>query len=320
MNNQARDSHTTNPKRQDTQGRHAVSVAIINYNTIAPLRRCLENLYTLGEADEIIVIDNASTDGSAAMVADEFPTVRMVSLAENRGLSAGSNIALRETTGDYLLYLGTDAYPEAGVISGLTTYMDEHPAVGIATAQLYLRDGTLDMDAHRGFPTPWASLTHFSGLSRLFPRSRWLNQYFLGDAELTEPHEIDLCISHFMFIRRTLFAKIGEWDEAFFLYGEDVDFCYRVKEAGYKIAYLPQFRALHYKGASVGIRKQSADVSTASAETKRKMTTMTTEAMAHFYRKHYVPQYPWLVNSLVLGGIDLLGKLRQWQAKRRWRS
>ncbi len=296
-----------------------ISVAIVNYNTCALLARCLENLLALAEADEIIVVDNASPDGSAAMVARDFPTVTLIALPHNRGLTVASNLALRKATGDYLLYLGADAFPEAGVLRGLATYMAADPTVGISTAALRLRDGRLDMDAHRGFPTPWASLTHFSGLNRLLPRSALFNQYFLGNRDLSRPHEIDLCIAHFMFTRRALIHELGGWDEDFFLYGEDVDLCYRAKAAGYRIMYLPQFTVLHYKGASVGIRKQSSDLTTATPATKLRMTALTTEAMARFYRKHLAARYPWLVNQLVLGGIRLLGALRLWQARRRLR-
>ncbi len=296
-----------------------VSVAIINYNTATLLAQCLENLQQLAEAAEIIVVDNASADGSATLVRTQFPAVRLIALPENRGLTVGSNLALAESTGDYLLYLGADAYPEAGVLHGMARYLDETPAVAIATAALRLRDGTLDMDAHRGFPTPWASLTHFTGLSRLWPTTKRFNQYFLGDQDLNAPHEIDLCISHFMFTRPAVLRAIGGWDEDFFLYGEDVDLCYRVKAAGHKIMYLPHFKALHYKGASVGIRKQSSDISTASAETKLRMTALTTQAMALFYQKHLYHQYPRLVSFLVVQGIRLLGALRVWRARRRQR-
>ncbi|MEZ4618924.1 MAG: glycosyltransferase family 2 protein [Caldilineaceae bacterium] len=294
-----------------------ISIAIINFNTAELLGKCLQNLLDLGEAAEILVIDNASSDGSAALVQRDFSSVKLIALPENQGLTVASNLALTATSGQYLLYLGADAYPQPGVITGLAGYMDEHPEVALATAQLRLRDGTLDMDAHRGFPTPWASLTHFSGLNRLFPRSAYFNQYFLGHKDLSQPHEIDLCISHFMFARRELLLTIGGWDEDFFLYGEDVDLCYRVKAAGHRIMYLPQFQVLHYKGASVGIRKQSSDISTASPATKLRMTALTTEAMARFYRKHLQAQYPTVVNFLILNGIRLLGALRLWQAKRR---
>ena len=287
-----------------------VAIIIVSFNTCGLLRSCLQNLYELDEATEIIVVDNASGDGSAQMVQAEFPAVKLISLEKNVGLTAASNLALAETECEFLLYLGSDAYPQAGVISGLEEYMQQHADVAIATAKLVLRDGQLDMDAHRGFPTPWASLTHFSGLNRLFPSSKLFNQYFLGHQPLDQPHEIDLCISHFMFLRRSLFDTIGPWDEDFFLYGEDVDFCYRTKEAGFKIMYLPQFEVLHYKGASVGIRKQTQDISSASPETKRRAAELTTKAMVLFYRKHLYAKYPWIVNAAVLGGVRLLALLR----------
>lgn len=294
-----------------------VSIIIVSFNTCALLQACLQNLLTLNEADEIIVVDNASSDGSAELVQTHFPTVKLIKLSENRGLTVASNLGLAAAQGEFMLYLGSDAYPTAGVIRGLADYLAEHPEVGIATAALRLRDGTLDMDAHRGFPTPWASLSHFSGLSRLLPRSPFFNQYFLGGRDLTQPHEIDLCISHFLFVRRTLFDTIGQWDEDFFLYGEDVDFCYRAKAAGYKIMYLPQFTVTHYKGASVGVRKQSSDISPASVETKLRATQLSTTAMVLFYQKHLEARYPWIVNLCVLNAIRLLGIVRLRRAKAR---
>jgi GT2 family glycosyltransferase len=186
--------------------------------------------------------------------------------------------------------------------------------VGIATAKLVLRDGRIDWDAHRGFPTPWAALTHFTGLNRLFPRSKIFNRYFLGDKDLAEPHEIDLCISHFMFVRKEIFSVIGPWDEDFFLYGEDVDLCYRTKAAGYKVMYLPQFQVVHYKGASVGVRQQTQDVSTASPETRVRAAKLSTRAMELFYTKHLVKQYPRVVSISVLLAIRLLSAMRQRKA------
>lgn len=297
-----------------------VSVIIVSYNTCTLLQACLQNLVTLTEAAEIIVVDNASSDGSAQLVQSHFPTVKLISLRENRGLTAASNLGLAAAHHEFLLYLGSDAFPSAGVIQGIAAYLHENPKVGIATAELRLRDGTLDMDAHRGFPTPWASLTHFSGLNKLFPHARFFNQYFLGGQDLSQPHEIDLCISHFLFTRRSLFEVIGQWDEDFFLYGEDVDLCYRAKAAGYKIMYLPQFTVTHYKGASVGVRSQTRDISRASNATKLRVTQLSTQAMARFYQKHLARHYPWLVNALVLTAIRLLGAMRLWRAKARLRK
>ncbi len=298
-----------------------LTIAIINFNTAGLLQDCLNHLLTLPETpaliDQIIVVDNASNDGSAALVQANFPTVHLMALAENRGLTVASNLALQATRSDFLLYLGADAFPQPGALPGLVDYLVAHQQVGIATAQLRLRDGTLDMDAHRGFPTPWASLTHFSGLNKLFPHSPRFNQYFLGGQKLDEPHAIDLCISHFMLIRRAMLEKIGGWDEDFFLYGEDVDLCYRMKAAGYAVMYLPQFTVLHYKGASVGVRKQTSDLSSASAATKLRVTKLSTEAMARFYRKHLFAHYPRLISWAILGAIHLLGTVRLWRLRRR---
>ena len=287
-----------------------VSVVIVNYNTSEQLKDCLNNLLSQGIELEIIVVDNASSDDSVEMVRNNFPNVKLVEAKENKGLAHGSNLGLEFATGDYVLYLGSDAYPEKGVIDGMVEFMDKSADVGVSTCKLVLRNGSLDMDAHRGFPTPWASLTHFSKLNSLFPKSKIFNQYFLGYEDFTKPHEIDLCISHFMMIRKRVFDRVGRWDEDFFVFGEDVDFCFRVKKAGWKIMYLPQFAAVHYKGVSVGIRKESKDISKASSETKTRMKKSTTDAMKLFYKKHYFGVYSNFVQNLVLFGIDLLAKLR----------
>ena len=114
-----------------------------------------------------------------------------------------------------------------------------------------------------------------------------------------------------MFVRKSIFESVGKWDQDYFVFGEDVDMCYRIKEKGFKIMYLPQFEAVHYKGVSVGIRKESKDVSKASPETKRKITKSTTEAMALFYKKHYSKKYPEFLTALVLIIIGVLGKIRE---------
>jgi GT2 family glycosyltransferase len=290
-----------------------LSIIIVNYNTVELLEKCLFNLQEMGLPKEVVVVDNGSNDGSAQRVKDNFPDVILVE-AQNNGLAVGSNLGLSRATGDYLLYLGTDAFPTQEVLAGIVEYMEENPEVGICTAKLVLRDGSPDPDAHRGFPTPWAALTHFSKLNKLFPKSKTFNQYFLGYKNFDEPHEIDLCISHFMFVRRKVFEDIGTWDEDFFVYGEDVDFCYRAKSAGWKIMYLPQFEVLHYKGAGVGIRKETKDIKTAastSEENKKRMRLETTKAMKTFYKKHYKDKYPKWLTGFVLFGIESLERLRR---------
>lgn len=289
-----------------------LSIIIVNYYTCEILKDCLTNLQNICSGNsniEIIVVDNASPDGSADMVAENFKDVILIR-SVNDGLAAGSNRGLEASSGEYLLYLGTDAFPEKSTISGMLDYMDLNPTVGVSTCKLVTRDGKLDMDAHRGFPTPWAAITYFTKINKLFPKSKLFNQYFLGERDLNKPHEIDLCISHFMLIRREVFNKIGKWDTDFFLFGEDVDFCYRVKQAGFKIMYLPQWMALHYKGASVGIRKTTQDVAKTPKAWRKKMRIQTVTAMKLFYDKHYKVKYPRYVTGFVLLAVNILGFFR----------
>lgn len=291
------------------------SVVIINYNTKDILKSCLQNLAELNEAKEIIVVDSASKDGSAEMVKSDFPNVKLIALEQNRGLSVGGNIGAENAVGEYILYLGSDAFPKKNVIKGLEEYFDRNLDVGMASAKLVLRNGSLDMDAHRGFPTPFTALVHFAFLDRIFKKSKLFDRYFLGYEDLSKPHEIDLCISHFMFMRKTVLENINGWDEDYFVFGEDVDMCYRIKQAGWKIMYLPQFEATHYKGSSVGIRKESQDITPASVETKLRMMRMKANGMESFYNKHYRKKYPAILNGLVLFAINALNSLRMFKLK-----
>ncbi len=273
-----------------------LSIIIVNYNTRDILEKCLENLRILRannstQAKEVIVVDNGSKDGSTEMVRTKFPEVTLIE-SENIGLAAGSNLGLRKSTGDYILYLGSDAFPEVGVLEGMMEYMEKDNSLGIATCKLLTRDSKYDMDAHRGFPTLWVSFTYFFKLYRIFPKSCLFGGYFMEYENLDIPHEIDLCISHFMLVKREVFEKIGEWDERFFVFGEDVDLCYRVKKAGFKIMYLPQWTCIHFKGSSVGLRKESKDVSKASSETKKRMKVVRAQARFLFFEKYYSTKYP----------------------------
>ncbi len=286
-----------------------LSIVIVNYNTKEILRDCLRNLSDKYEEKELIVVDNGSTDGSYEMIKSEFPSVLAIK-SENRGLAHGYNLGVTNSNGDYVLFMGSDAYPTSGVLVGLVERMEFDGLVGASTAKLVLRDGKIDMDCHRGFPTPWVSFIHFTGLEKLLPTSKLLGGYFMGDKNLNTEHEIDLCISHFMLVKRQALNMVGPWDENFFVYGEDVDYCYRIKQSGWKIMYFPQFEVKHLKGASVGIRKETAGISKASPETKKKMRLESVKAMRLFYQKHMEQKYPYLINLLVNTGINVLEKLR----------
>jgi hypothetical protein len=288
-----------------------LTVIIVNFNTKELLRDCLTNLEVVGLPDaKTVVVDNGSTDGSADMVAKEFKNVDLIR-TENNGVAAGFNLAIKRSPDwDYYLFMGSDAFPKTGDLKGVIDFMEPRRDIGIAAVKLVLRSGLPDRDAHRGFPTPWTALTHFTKLDRLFSGSALFTRYFLGGRNMAEPHEIDLCTSHFMMVKGEVLKKVGSWDEDFFVYGEDVDFCWRVKQAGYKIFYLPQFECLHYKGASVGIRKESADITKADAATKSRMKAESVRAMRIFYRKHMYKNYPWIVNKLVEFGVVILSRSR----------
>lgn len=319
-----------------------ISVIIVNYCTKGLLEKNLSNILNSYSNCEVIFIDSDSPDGSADFVEKGFGKNPRFILIRNRneGLSSGYNIGLEKVTGDYILYLGTDAFPTGDTLEALVEYMDKNPDVGIATPKLFTRDGAIDMDAHRSFITPWIGFTHFfTRLDRLFPKSRIFNQYTKQYEDFNSIHEIDACISHFMFVRPEVHKVVGGWDEDFFLYGEDIDFCYRVKQAGYKIMYLGNLKVLHYKGAGVG-RKTSEDIENAmntdfdkisfKGETfiakkeesvgdsskkkskklsssklwiKMKIAKESTKAMRIFYNKHLTKKYPFYLNWLVLFGI-----------------
>lgn len=279
-----------------------VTAIIANYNTRQVLHDCLNNLIKLDEVKQIIVVDNASADDSSKMVKTHFPSVLLLSLKRNKGISYSYNLAEKKAKNPYLLFLGSDAFPKKNAVTFLSDYLDNNPHVGLATCKVVLRNGNLDMDSHRAFPTPWNSFLYFTKINT--------EKYFLQDRDFSNTHEIDACISHFMFIRRKAFESVNGFDKDYFVYGEDIDFCYRLKKNSWKVMYVPHVTATHYKGVSVGLRNESKDISRASKETKIKMSKMTTDAMELFFRKHYQKSYPALLNLFVLFTIRMIRIMR----------
>lgn len=319
-----------------------ISIIILNYCTRSLIEKNISNLLSAYENCEIIFVDSGSSDGSADLVQEKYGLNKRVTLirTKNNGVAFGYNLGLKKATGDYILYLGTDAFPTRDALLSFVKYMDENPDVGLSTGMLYLRDGSIDMDAHRGFPTPWVSLSHLLFLDKLFPRMKLFSGYYLGYKDIYSEHEIDLCTSHFMFVRPSVHRKIGLWDEDYWVFGEDVDFCYRVKQGGFKIVYLGNVRVLHYKGAAIG-RNTSKDidsaltldfdridfkgeviekiksevtegkkgktpkvrVSSTKLWMKIKVARESTRAMRTFYKKHFMKKYPPPLTWLVIVGI-----------------
>ena len=287
-----------------------LSIIIVSYNTKDLLLDCLESIVSTKEGlkVQVIVVDNASGDGSVEAIQkfknrlDDFVIIEN---KENLGFSKANNLGVKKADGRYILFLNSDTKLHTKTLPGMVVFMDTHSDASVATCSLELLDGTLDDAAHRGFPTPWRAFCHFSGLSSILPNSNILNGYHLGWQNMDEIHEVEAVAGAFMLVRPEIGEKIGWWDEDYFWYGEDLDFCYEVKKHGGKIFYVPDYSALHYKGASGGIKKSSKEITSANQETKRKATQARFEAMKIFYKKHYIKKYPIIVTSLILLAIKI---------------
>ena len=290
-----------------------LSIVIVNYNTRQLLDDCLASLLAAEQpagGAEIIVVDNASSDGSQAMVREMYPTVQLIASEVNRGFSAANNLGAAVANGRSILFLNSDTRVAPDALVEPVTYLLSHPEVGALTVRLIYPNGERDPDNHRGFPTPWNAICHFSGLSRLFPNNPHYNGYFQSFQNMAETHAVDVIAGSYMLMPLALCRELGGWDETYFFYGEDIDFCYRIREAGYQIIYYPHVEVLHYKGASSGLRKESAEIAKPPKETRVKVAKESVRAMKIFYRKFYREQYPWLVTAVVLLGIQVRGWFR----------
>ncbi|MFZ2199636.1 MAG: glycosyltransferase family 2 protein [Microgenomates group bacterium] len=291
---------TTNP---------VVSVIILNYNAEKFLRETLKSVAMQKGIDiETIVVDNNSSDASRSMVAKEFKDVRWVQRDTSLGFSAGNNAGLPFAHADTILFLNPDAsFTKPLDLKKCLDKLWSDDTIGTLTARVNLvLTGGIDETCHRGFPTPWAGFTHFSGLAKLFPSVPLFNQYTKRYLGYDTEHEIDAVGGMFMLMRRAIGEQVGWWDEDYPLYGEDVDFCYRLKEAGYRNIYWPEVTVLHYKGVTTGMSKQSGSVSTAKKETIRRVKGWSIQAMEIFYAKHYIKKYPFFINWLVFLGIKIM--------------
>jgi len=290
------------------------SVVIPNRNTRELLESCLESIYATEDdkkSFEIIVVDNGSNDGSAEMVEKKFPQVKLIRNRSNLGFAKAVNQGWKASKGSLILFLNSDTLIRSkNTFKKLKKYLDDHPKVGCLSAKLVLRNGEIDPDCHRGFPTPWSSLTYFFGLERFFPKSKIFGQYHRGWQNLKTIHEIEAGCGASMVVRRKILEDLGGWDESYYFYGEDLDLCFRMKEAGWKIVFYPQVDILHYKGAGSGLRKESRDVTKQDKKTLIKLAKASVDAWKKFYQKFYKDRYPWIVTSLVLFGISLKGYLR----------
>jgi GT2 family glycosyltransferase len=290
-----------------------LSIVIVNYNTRQLLDDCLASILAAEAPSgglEIIVVDNASGDGSQAMVHEKYPAVQLIASEVNRGFSAANNLGVAVANGRTILFLNSDTRVDANALAEPVEYLLANPKVGALTVRLIYPTGERDPDNHRGFPTPWNAICHFSGLSKLFPENPRFNGYFQSYADMSQTHPVDVIAGSYMLMPMSLCRELGGWDETYFFYGEDIDFCYRIRQAGYQIIYYPHVEVLHYKGASSGLRKESAQIAKPPKETRVRVAKESVRAMKIFYSKFYRQDYPWLVTAVVLAGIQIRGWFR----------
>ena len=288
-----------------------LSIIIVSYKTRDVLKNCLLSIkdnVSKKITYEIIVSDNGSNDKTTQMISDlRFKTsdLTLIENRENLGFSKANNVGVKESKGRYILFLNPDTVIQKDTLEKMVEFMDKTKDAGAATCKVLLPSGNIDDSCHRGFPTPWNSFCHFSGLAKVFPKTKIFGGYNLSFLDMTKTHEIDALAGSFMIVKREAGEDIGWWDEDYFFYGEDLDFCYMLKQKGWKVYYVPDVSILHLKGVSGGIKKISKEISTADKETKRTATKWRFDAMRIFYKKHYENKYPWIVTKLVYFGISL---------------
>jgi hypothetical protein len=270
----------------------------LNYNGLFWLKNTLTTLkeFYLTKTKykiEVTVVDNDSTDGSPTMVAKQFRWAKLIKSGSNLGFAGGNNIALKKSTTRYTMLLNSDTEFHPGSnLDLLLEYLDENPTVGMITPRVEMPDGSLDPASHRGEPTPWASLVYFSGLAKLFPKNKVFGQYHLTFKNMNEIHEIDACTGAAMiFPTKFMQNKVGLLDEQFFMYGEDIDWCRRWREAGKKIIFHPGVQLTHHKHKS-GIKSSSVRLS-------KKTHDSFYDTMLTYYDKWYAGKYPKFFRSLL---------------------
>ena len=234
-----------------------LSIVIVNYNVRYFLEQCLHSVHQavkkLQEYQhqaEVWVVDNNSVDGSTGEVRQKFPWVTLIENRENVGFAKANNQAISQSSGRYILLLNPDTVVEEDTFIKCIEFMEKHTDAGSMGVKMIDGKGAFLPESKRAFPTPWVSFYKMFGLARLFPRSGRFARYYLGhlDKELT--HQVDVLAGAFMFLRKEALEKTGYLDEAFFMYGEDIDLSYRIQQAGYQNYYFPETTILHYKGES----------------------------------------------------------------------
>jgi GT2 family glycosyltransferase len=230
-----------------------ISIIIVNYNVRDLLDNCISSIYKAASDKykvEIFVVDNNSIDKSADLVKKKYPEAIVIENDKNIGFSKANNIALKQATGKYILILNPDTVLEESTFDKIINFINTNSGTGAVTSKLILTNGQLDSACRRSFPVPSVAIPRMLGLSKLFPKSKAFGKYNLTYLDDDKTYEVDAICGAFMFIPKVVLDKVGYFDEDYFMYGEDLDLCYRIKKAGYRIFYYPEVTTIHFKGES----------------------------------------------------------------------
>ena len=271
-----------------------LSVVIVNTQTrdlvLTSLRLLMPELSDLDH--EVFVVDNASTDGSVEAIRREFPAAKLIANRENRGFARANNQALRLAGGDQILLLNPDTEIQPGALAILRRALGTLPDAVVVGPRVLRPDGRLDLACRRSFPSPGVALARLTGLSRLFPRARWVARYNLTYTDPNQPAEIDCGTGAALLFDGKAFRAVGYFDEDFFMYGDDLDVCFRLKAKGGRVYYVPDAVVIHLKGGTTRQRP-------------RPMLREFHRSMWLFYRKHYAHGWGLALAPAVWTGIRL---------------
>jgi GT2 family glycosyltransferase len=262
-----------------------ISIIIVNYNVKEFLQNLLYSIYKASSniSKEIIIVDNASDDGSVKLIREKFPSVQLISNKKNLGFGKANNQALKIAQGKYILLINPDTIISEDTFDKLLSFFENNHNAGLVGCKILNPDGSLQLACRRSFPGPWTSFCKVTGLSNLFPNSKLFARYNLTYLSEDQTYEVDAISGSFMMMRKEVYDKVGGFDEEFFMYGEDLDLCYRIQKTGYKVFYVHNTQIIHYKGEST--KRSNLDE-----------TNMFYNAMHLFVKKH-------LSSSLIVEAI-----------------
>jgi len=280
-----------------------LSICIVTLWARDYLKDCLISIDESGfqEELEVIVVDQNSDDGTVEMLQKEFPNVRLIRTRGNEGFTRPMNLALRAAQGRFIAQLNPDTLIYPGALDQLCGFLDTHAEVGVVGPKVLNPDGSLQAPCRRGDARPWAVISYFSGLSRLFPDKAFFNGYLLSHLDEDRSYPVDGVSGSCMVIRREVIKKIGYLDELFFAYQEDADYCLRTRNAGWQVYYYPEAKITHYGGQG-GSRIQP-----------NRSIWAWHQSYFRYYRKHFASEYFFLFNWLfyiAMGGKLLFALLR----------